>query len=79
MEARNPVEPLYLAKTILYIKVTEMGAKLGADCPCGFSFVTPHGKDDGVAVLQDHVGRIHKKDYPNGLSREEALSELSEK
>lgn len=51
---------------------------LGANCPCGFSFSTPHGEDDAVAVVQLHVQRIHKKDYPNGISRAEALKEIKE-
>jgi len=55
-----------------------MGSKLGVDCPCGFSFKTPHGQDDAVAVVQSHVERIHKKDYPNGLSRADAIKELRE-
>ncbi len=55
-----------------------MVKKLGAECPCGFSFVTPHGEDDAVAVLQLHVQRIHKKEYPQGVSRAEALKELKE-
>ena len=55
-----------------------MATKLGADCPCGFSFETPHGQDDAVAIVQDHVERIHKKDYPNGLSRADALKEIKE-
>ena len=55
-----------------------MDKKLGATCPCGFSFVTPHGDDDAVAVLQLHISRIHKKDYPNGISRVEALKEIKE-
>ena len=55
-----------------------MASKLGAECPCGFSFKTPHGQDDAVAVVQAHVERIHKKDYPNGLSRADALKEIKE-
>ena len=55
-----------------------MANKLGAECPCGFSFKTPHGQDDAVAVVQLHVDRVHKKDYPNGLSRADALKELKE-
>ena len=49
--------------------------KCGVDCPCGFGFVTPHGQDDAVAMVQLHVNRIHKQDFPNGLSREDALKE----
>jgi hypothetical protein len=48
------------------------------DCPCGFHFTTPHGEDDAVAVLQNHVQRIHLKDYPKGLSKEEALKSIKE-
>lgn len=55
-----------------------MAKKLGAECPCGFSFSTPHGEDDAVAVVQLHVQRIHKKDYPQGLSRAEALKQIKE-
>jgi hypothetical protein len=55
-----------------------MAKKLGATCPCGFSFVTPHGEDDAVAVLQLHVERIHKKDYPKGVSKAEALKQIKE-
>jgi hypothetical protein len=55
-----------------------MANKLGVDCPCGFSFMTPHGQDDAVAVVQLHVDRVHKKDFPNGLSRADALKEIKE-
>jgi hypothetical protein len=55
-----------------------MASKLCVECPCGFSFKTPHGQDDAVAVVQAHVERIHKKDYPNGLSRADALKEIKE-
>jgi hypothetical protein len=56
----------------------DMANKLGVECPCGFSFKTPHGQDDAVAVVQMRVDRIHKKDYPNGLSRADALKEIRE-
>ena len=46
--------------------------KLGVDCPCGFSFTTPHGEDDAVAVAQYHIKRVHKRD----ISREEALKSV---
>jgi hypothetical protein len=55
-----------------------LAKKLKVDCPCGFSFVTPHGEDDAVAVIQLHVKRIHAKDYPNGISRELALKQVRE-
>ena len=48
-------------------------------CPCGFTFTTPHGQDDAVAVMQNHVERIHKKDFPKGLSKAEALKDIKEK
>ncbi len=50
-----------------------MAGMKGADCMCGFSYRTPHGEADAIAVAQDHVRRIHPKDFPNGLSRAEAL------
>jgi hypothetical protein len=53
-----------------------MADKLGVDCPCGFTFATPHGQDDAVAVVQLHIDRVHKNDYPNGLSRADALKEI---
>ena len=49
---------------------------LSGNCPCGFEFKTPHGENDAVSVLQDHVRRIHPSDYPKGLSREEALKSI---
>ena len=55
-----------------------MAGKLGVECPCGFSFVTPHGQDDAVAVVQQHVERIHKADFPQGISRAAAIAELKE-
>ena len=45
----------------------------GLTCMCGFSFSTPHGEDEAVAIAQYHVSRVHKKEYPNGVSRAEAL------
>ncbi len=38
-----------------------MTEKLGADCPCGFTFTTPHGEADAVAVVQLHLQRVHGK------------------
>jgi hypothetical protein len=55
-----------------------MAKKLKGTCPCGFSFITPHGEDDAVAVIQYHVKRIHGKDYPNGLTRAEAMDDIEE-
>lgn len=55
-----------------------MGKLLTGTCPCGFSFKTPSGKEDAIATLQDHVARNHKDQYPNGLSREEAIEEIKE-
>jgi hypothetical protein len=34
--------------------------------------------DDAVAVMQDHVKRIHPKDYPNGLTKAEAMEHIKE-
>lgn len=50
-----------------------MAKSFGADCPCGFSFTTPHGQDDAVAIVQLHVSRVHAKDYPKGISKQEAV------
>jgi hypothetical protein len=44
----------------------------------GFSFVTPHGQDDAVAVMQHHVQLIHKKDYPKVATKAEALEHIKE-
>jgi hypothetical protein len=55
-----------------------MAKKLMGECPCGFSFVTPHGEDDAVAVMQLHVNRIHRKDYPKGISRSDAMKHVKE-
>jgi hypothetical protein len=52
--------------------------KLKGTCPCGFSFITPHGEDDAVNVMQYHVKQIHKKEYPNGLTRAQALEDIEE-
>ena len=53
-----------------------MAEKLTGICPCGFSYITPHGEDDAVAVMQYHVKRIHSDEYPNGQTREEALEHI---
>jgi len=55
-----------------------LAKKLMGECPCGFSFTTPHGEDDAVAMLQYHVERIHKKDYPQGAPKSEALKHIKE-
>jgi len=60
------------------VEVNTMAKKLSGECPCGFSFITPHGEDDAVAVLQLHIDRIHKKDYPRGVIRAEALKHTKE-
>ncbi len=56
-----------------------MAKSLGVDCPWGFSFTTPHGEDDAVAVVQSHVNRIHSKDYPNGIQRSDVVKMLKER
>jgi len=53
-----------------------MAKKLSGVCPCGFRFTTPHGEDDAVAVMQYHVNRIHKEEYPNGQTRAEAMEHI---
>ena len=55
-----------------------MAKKLTGICPCGFSFVTPHGEDDAVAVMQYHAKLLHKKEYPNGATKEQALKYIKE-
>jgi hypothetical protein len=55
-----------------------MASKLSVECPCGFTFMTRHGQDDAVAVVQLHIDRIHKSDYPQGISRAEAITHLKE-
>jgi hypothetical protein len=57
----------------------EKKAVFSGNCPCGFKFETPHGESDAIAVLKDHVGRVHPKDYPNGLTREEAMKNIKAK
>jgi hypothetical protein len=48
-----------------------MTQKFGADCPCGFTFTTPHGEEDAVAVVQLHLQRVHGKPK---ASRDEAMA-----
>ena len=55
-----------------------MANKLVGPCPCGFTFTTPHGEDDAVAIMQYHVKRIHEKDFPNGFTREQAREDIKE-
>ena len=50
-----------------------MAEKFTGICPCGFSFTTPAGEDDAVAVMQYHAKLQHKKDYPNGATKAEAM------
>ena len=80
VEAAVQAPPNRLGKkeTIIYKSpITDCMAKsLGSDCPCGFSFTTPHGEEDAIAIVQLHVSRVHKKDYPNGISRKEAVEHL---
>ena len=55
-----------------------MAKKLMGECPCGFSFVTPHGEDDAVAVMQYHLKLIHKKEFPKGATKAETLKQIKE-
>jgi hypothetical protein len=68
--------PVYTIDALSVSSDMDMATKLSMECPCGFSFVTPHGEDDAVAVAQLHVERVHKADYPQGISRAEALTHL---
>ena len=68
--------PVYAMHALNGSSELDMATKLSMECPCGFSFVTPHGEDDAVAVAQLHVERVHKADYPQGISRAEALTHL---
>jgi hypothetical protein len=52
--------------------------KLAGTCPCGFTFTTPHGEDDAVALMQYHVKCIHENDFPNGFTREQAMEDIKE-
>jgi hypothetical protein len=41
-------------------------------CPCGAEFKT-HTADELVEIANIHVTHVHKKDYPQGLPRDEVL------
>jgi hypothetical protein len=58
--------------------VIVVAKRLKGTCPCGFSFITPHGEDDAINVIQYHVKLIHNKEYPNGLTRAQALDDIEE-
>jgi len=47
----------------------------GIDCACGFTMTTPHGKEDAIAVAQNHVRRIH----PDMASTREAVEPFVKK
>ena len=55
-----------------------MVGKFTGICPCGFNFTTPAGKNDAVAVMQYHAELQHKKEYPNGATKAEALKYIKE-
>jgi hypothetical protein len=57
-------------------KMRPMTQLIGADCPCGFTFTTPHGQEDAIAIITLHVNRVHSKDFPKGLTRAEAIADL---
>jgi hypothetical protein len=52
---------------------------IGADCPCGFTFTTPHGEEDVIAITTLRVHRVHSKDFPKGVSRAEAIADLKKR
>jgi hypothetical protein len=58
--------------------VLSLGEKLSGTCPCGFSFFTPFGESEAVEVMQNHVKRIHLKDYPNGVTKAEAMKHIKQ-
>jgi len=60
------------------LEVKNVVKKLMGECPCGFSVITPHGQDDAVAVMQYHVQLVHKKEYPKGATKAEALKLIKE-
>jgi hypothetical protein len=60
------------------MEVKFLAPKLMGECPCGFSFMTPHGEDDAVALMQYHIERIHKKDYPKGITKSQAMEHVKE-
>jgi len=41
-------------------------------CPCGFE-VKDHNTDELVKIVQLHAEQSHKKDYPQGMTREQVL------
>ncbi len=49
------------------------------ECPCGFKFETPHGENDAVAIMKEHVARVHPKDYPQGLTTSQAKEHIRKK
>jgi len=53
--------------------VLPMEGEFGADCPCGFTFTTPHGQEDAVAVVKLHLRRVHGK---ANATRDEALAAI---
>lgn len=55
-----------------------MAKTLMGECPCGFTFKTPHGEDDAAAVMKYHIDRIHKNDYPTGITKMEAMKNIKE-
>lgn len=40
-------------------------------CPCGAEFKT-HTEEEMLEIVNVHVRRSHPKDYPQGVSREDA-------
>lgn len=50
-----------------------LAEKFTGICPCGFSFTTPAGEDDAVAVMKYHAKLQHKKEHPNGATTAEAM------
>jgi len=50
-----------------------MAKNLGVDCPCGFTFTTPHGEADAIAIVQLHLQRVHRKSNPTSEEARAAI------
>lgn len=50
-----------------------MTNNLGVDCPCGFTFTTPHGEADAIAVVQLHLQRVHGRSNPSSEEAKAAI------
>ncbi len=53
-----------------------MTEKLCVECPCGFTMTTPHGMDDAVAVVQEHLSRVHPDMDGSRETAEKTIKEM---